>query len=157
MKYAGIVRTIVLAAVFTLMGTPAYLGAAGGELSLFKDDFYDADSFGGPKFMCEGIFYVDLEKNVPDLRDFNYYHCDGVYTLTLEGPSGTVVTLYDRFEFDANGGYITLRKTDDRTIWVYDLEKFSSDQWTVSEADKYSGAFEVYYHASPLFKSNISS
>ena len=42
-------------------------------------------------------------------------------------------------------------------IWVYEFEDFPSDQWACYEEDKNSGAFEVYYHHAPLFKSNISS
>ena len=159
MKVSSRIRKFSGPAILALIVCiPAKVWANQGELTLFKENFYDRDQFGGPNVTCGGIFHADIGQNVPDLRrDFNYYHCDGEYSLTLEGPSGTTLTLYDQFEFGKNGGYLTIRKTDDRMIWVYEFEDFPSDQWARYEEDKNSGAFEVYYHHAPLFKSNISS
>ena len=46
---------------------------------------------------CEDIFIIKKDKDAADLRLMNNYFCEGEYTLTLDGPSGTTVTLYGQF------------------------------------------------------------
>lgn len=106
---------------------------------------------------CEEVFYIKKGKDTPDLRDTVNYFCDGEYSLTLDGPPGTTVSLYGQFFFGEDRGYLTLTKTDHQQVWIWDLEDFPDRKWVVAEANKDTGAYEVFYRAGPNFKMNLGS
>ncbi|GJL79107.1 MAG: hypothetical protein NPINA01_20960 [Nitrospinaceae bacterium] len=106
---------------------------------------------------CDELMNIASGKNIPDMRGFDCYHRTGKYTLTLAGPPGTTVTLFGEVSFGKDRGYLVIRKTDDRPVWLLDLEDFTSDQWNRVEAKRQSGAYEVFYHAAPIFSQNVSS
>lgn len=107
---------------------------------------------------CDELMNIASGKNVPDMRRiYPCYERTGIYTVTLAGPPGTTVTLFGNFFYGKDRGYLTIRKLDDRQVWLLDLEDFSRDQWLKIEARKQSGAFEFFYHAAPIFSQNISS
>ena len=78
---------------------------------------------------CEEVYTLKKGKDASDLRLMNNYFCEGEYSLTLDGPPGTTVTLYGQFFFEDNLGSLTLTKTDDRQVWVWDLEPFPFSQF----------------------------
>ncbi|MFQ5449286.1 MAG: hypothetical protein ACE5E9_01585 [Nitrospinaceae bacterium] len=129
------------------------------ELMLSKEQLFD----GGPAIDgelhhdCEQLFYVDAGKDVRDMRYFPYYFCEGMYTLTLDGPPGTVVTLFGSFFFGKERGYLVIRKKDHEKVWILQLEDFPPGQWVTTQAERDSGAYEVYYQAAPNFRRNVSS
>jgi hypothetical protein len=130
--------------------------ANAGQLVLDKI-VLDSDTTIGDS-SCDELMNIAAGKNVPDMRrDFPCYERTGIYTATLEGPAGTTVTLFGGFAYGKQRGYLTIKKTDDRQVWILDLEDFSRDQWLKMEAQKQSGAFEFFYHAAPIFSQNISS
>ncbi len=129
-----------------------------GELALFKDSI--TDEFVRHPFDagCSGIFKVNQDENVLDMRDFQYYFCQGIYSLTLDGPANTIVTLFGSFFYETDRGYLILRKTDDRKVGSIDLESLEPGKWFhVDPEDMRYGSYDFYYHDGPYFKRNISS
>jgi hypothetical protein len=106
---------------------------------------------------CDEVFLIKKGQDYPDLRDMRNYFCEGEYSLTLDGPPGTTVTLYGQFFFGEERGYLTLTKTDHRRVWLWDLEDFPNEKWGVAEANKDTGAYEVFYHAGTHFKMSLGS
>ena len=142
----------------TLLAFPGF--AKEGQLYLFKDQSFDTSPImQDERFAdCDQLFKVALEKDVPDMRrDFDYYFCEGMYTLRLDGPKGTTLTLFGNFFYGQGGGYLVLKKLDDRMLWLLDLEEFPAERWMSFDAGKDSGAFEAYYHPAPNFRKNLSS
>ena len=90
-------------------------------------------------------------------RLMNNYFCEGEYTLTLDGPPGTTVTLYGQFFFEDDLGSLTLTKTDDRQVWIWDLEDFPDRKWVVAGANRSTGGYEVSYRSAPNFKMHLGS
>ena len=78
------------------------------------------------------------------------YFCEGEYSRNH----------YHRIRavfFGEDHGYLTLTKTDHRRVWLWDLEDFPDGKWVVAEANKDTGAYEVYFHAGPNFKMRLGS
>ena len=125
----------------------------GGELVLFKSPL----DFDRGYINCNALFHVPLNEDVPDMRDFRCYASTGIYTLTLSGPTGKVVTVFGRFDFKKDSGFLIVKKTDDKLIWVRDLERFPNKQWHKVEAKDEYGGYEAFYRASPSFADNVSS
>ncbi|GJL77521.1 MAG: hypothetical protein NPINA01_05100 [Nitrospinaceae bacterium] len=129
------------------------------ELMLSKEQLFDT----GPAIDdrsrdCDQLYYVDSGEDIADMRrDFAYYFCEGMYTLTLDGPPGTTVTLFGSFAYNQERGYLVLRKKDDQKIWLLELEEFPGHQWSTVEANSKSGAYEAYYYPAPNFRRNVSS
>jgi hypothetical protein len=129
------------------------------ELMLSKEQQFDT----GPAIDnrhrdCEALFYVDSGKDIADMRrDFRNYFCQGMYTLTLDGPPGATVTLFGSFNFGQERGYLVLRKKDDRKIWLLELEEFPENRWSTIEGEAQSGAYEAFYYPAPNFRRNVSS
>jgi len=129
------------------------------ELMLSKEQQFDAGpAIDGHYRDCEALFYVDSGKDVADMRrDFRNYYCEGMYTLTLDGPAGATVTLFGSYNFGQERGYLVLRKKDDRKIWLLELEDHPINQWSAVEANAQSGAYEAFYYPAPNFRRNVSS
>lgn len=106
---------------------------------------------------CGRLMNIDFGNDISDLRVYDCYLSTGKYTMTLAGPPGTTVTLFGNFAYGKERGYLIIRKKDDRQVWLLDLENFPSERWTQVEAEKQSGAYEVFYHAAPIFSQNVSS
>jgi hypothetical protein len=130
------------------------------ELMLSKEQLFDSGPAIDEDYRCDSatLYYVDSGEDIADMRrDFPYYFCQGMYTLTLDGPPGTTVTLFGSFSYNQERGYLVLRKKDDQKIWLLELEEFQADQWSTIETNSKSGAYEAYYHPAPNFRRNISS
>ena len=48
-------------------------------------------------------------------------------------------------------------KNDDQKIWLNNLEDFPSGKWVSFQANRNSGAYQIYYKSMSLFSQNISS
>lgn len=142
--------------VFSIGASP--VTATNGELVLFKETIIDEWSrspFGGE---CAGLFPVNPGENIPDMRGFQYYFCEGIYSLTLEGPPQSTVTLFGSFFHKTEQGYLILRKTDNRKVWVIHLDWFEPGKWIhVASEDERYGSYDVYYREAPSFERNVSS
>ena len=106
---------------------------------------------------CDELMYIDSGKDVQDMRGYPCYHRTGRYTMALFGPAGTMVTLFGKHSFYKERGYLTIRKKDDKLVWILDLEGFPNQQWFNSMAVKKSGAYEAFYNSAPIFEQNVSS
>ena len=154
-------QIILILIVLTAFSAVASAGKANEELTLYKDPLYEINS---PRYngSCEGLFFVDSGKDNSDLRDdFQYYHCEGRYSLTLDGPKDKLVTLFGGFNYGEEGGFLILRKADDKKVWVLDLMDFPANQWVKVPQQKgfdgEYGAYEIFYSPSPIFDQKISS
>ena len=132
--------------------------SSAGELALFKESITEEGTrhpfMGG----CSGIFYVKQNENVSDMRDFHDYSCEGDYSLTLEGPPNTMVSLFGNFFFTTDRGYLVLRKTDERKVWIIYPGSFKPGTWFhVDPGDKRYGSYDIYYHEAWHFERHISS
>ena len=107
--------------------------------------------------LCKKSFTIKKGLDYPDLREMRNYFCKGEYSVILDGPPGTTVTLYGQFFFEEEHGYLTLTKTDHRRVWLWDLEDFPDGKWVVADANKDTGAYEVYYHAGTNFRMKLGS
>ena len=129
-----------------------------GELALLKEDITEEGTRHSLVDSCSGIFYVKQGENIPDMRDFHDYSCEGVYSLTLEGSSNTTVTLFGNLFNITDRGYLVLRKTDDRKVWIIYLESFEPGTWLhVDPEDTRYGSYDIYYHEGWHFERHISS
>ena len=140
------------------VGFPAvnWVGETKTEVVLFKE-LLEAGTLFGKGRDCNEVYTIKKGRDYPDLRDMNNYFCEGEYSLTLDGPPGTTITVYGQFFFGEAHGYLTLTKTDHRRVWLWDLEDFPDGKWVVAEANKDTGAYEVYFHAGPNFKMRLGS
>jgi hypothetical protein len=106
---------------------------------------------------CSVLEYVDVGKDVPDMRDFQCYARSGKYNVTLRGPADTTLSLFGSFEYGSERGFLVIRKKDDRQVWILHLEDFPSGKWSSQEATRDTGAYDVFYSAAPIFEQNVSS
>lgn len=134
---------------------PALLFASQGRLVFDKLRLDIHISMGDSA--CDELMPVDAGKDIPDMRGMDCYERTGKYTLTLDGPPGTTVTLFGTFSYGKESGYLVIRKMDNRLVWILHLEDFPNEIWSAREAGKDSGAYEVFYHAAPIFAQNVSS
>ena len=102
--------------LFLFPVSPACALEQRGALILYKEPLYEFEN--ARKGICEGLFDVKAGENVPDMRDFRNYHCQGRYTLTLDGNAGRMVTLFGKFNFAKDWGYLIIVKKDNRKVWV---------------------------------------
>ena len=152
------VKIFVLGILIVLVH--ASLVFAKQELMLSKEQQFDTGPAIDSNFRddCDQLYYVDSGEDVADMRrDFPYYFCEGMYTLTLDGPPGTTVTLFGSYSYNQERGYLVLRKTDSQKIWLLELEEFPHNQWSSIAANSKSGAYEVFYYPAPNFRRNVSS
>lgn len=149
---------VFLLVLFSFFAGSAF--AKEGQLYLFKDQTFDSSPIlqgVDPHGDCDQLFKVSPDKDVADMRDFDYYFCEGMYTLRLDGPKGMMVTLFGNFFFNKEEGFLVLKKLDDQLLWLLDLEDFPSGKWVNVAANKDSGAFAVYYYPAANFRKKISS
>ena len=144
--------------VIVTVGFPAvnWAGETKTEMVLLKE-ILDTDNLLGKGRLCKEVFTIKKGRDYPELRDMWDYSCEGEYSLILDGPPGTTITVYGQFFFGEDRGTLTLTKTDHRRVWLWDLEDFPDGKWAVAEANKDTGAYEVFYRASPNFKMTLRS
>ena len=144
---------IILSFLFCLPS----LSFAKNELVMEKETLYWTNGCRAGEFDCYRLIHIEEGRDVPDMRDEPCGYSDGTFSLTLSGPSGTAVTFFGKYNFEKDNGYLILKKKDDRIIWLLDLISFPAGQWYTSKATDDSGAFEVFYSASPIFERSVSS
>lgn len=146
--------SVVILLVLIVAGT-VQAGEQRGTLVLHKEPLFEVEERGSSD--CDGLYDVKAGKNVPDLRDFRLYFCEGRYTMTLKGKKGTTVSLFGQFKYKKKAGFMVVVKKDDRKIWLDSLEDFSSGKWVNVKASRDTGAFKFYYKSKSRFSENISS
>lgn len=151
MKYKTIV---VVGLILFLVGT-LHAAEQRGALVLNKIPIYEFED--ARKLGCTEMYDVKYERNVADMREFRNFHCQGRYEMTLRGKKGRTVTLYAQFNFGKKGGFLAVRKLDDRKIWISDLENLPSGRWTTIPAGHQTGSYEAFYQEASGFDQNISS
>ena len=151
MKY----NTIAVVSLVMLLAGTLQAAEQRGALILYKEPLIE---FAGPKQSgCEVVYDVKTEENVSDMRDFRNFFCEGRYTLTLDGEKGTTVSLFGKFKYKKEAGFMVVVKNDDRKIWLINFEDISPGKWVNVKAKRDSGAYSVYYKSKALFSQNISS
>ena len=141
--------------LFLFSVSPACALEQRGALVLYKEPLIEITD---PRIgFCDGLFDVRAGENVPDMRDFRDYHCEGRYTLTLAGNAGRMVTLFGKFNFAKDWGYLIIVKKDNRKVWLLDLEDIPADRWVQHDGIDGYGAYEAFYHESPQFSQSVSS
>lgn len=126
-----------------------------GELILYKQPLFELED--NRKMVCQGLYDVRSGQDVADMRDFRDYWCQGRYTVTLEGEKGKTVTLFGQVGHKKQRGFMVIRKTDDRRVWLIDLDLFPGGKWIDRPANEDSGGAEIFFHKAPQFSQNISS
>ena len=106
---------------------------------------------------CMELIIIQEGRDVPDMRNENCAFSEGKFNVTLSGPPGTTVTFFGKDGFKKGNGFLTIKKKDDRMLWLWDLISFPAGQWHTSEANNNSGAFEAFYNSSPTFEQSVSS
>ena len=148
-------RTLVaLGLVFVLIGA-VQAAEQRGALVLNKIPIYEFED--AKKLACTAMYDVKYGRNVSDMREFRNFLCQGRYEMTLRGNKGRTVTLFAQFNYGQKGGFLVVRKMDDRQIWISDLENLPSGQWTTVPANQQSGGYEAFYRGASGFDQNISS
>jgi hypothetical protein len=145
---------VVLGLVCVLIGV-VQASEQRGALVLNKIPIYEFED--AKKLGCTDLYDVKYGRDVADMREFRDFHCQGRYEMTLRGKKGRTVTLYAQFSYGKKGGFLVVRKTDDKKIWISDLENLPSGQWTTVSANHQSGGYEAFYRKGSGFDQNISS
>lgn len=128
------------------------------ELTLYKTPFFgEPSNFYSIRSNCNGLYSVDGGKNYSSLSDFVYFYCNGGYTFTLDGPANTTVTLFGNPDYRVDWGYLIVRKTNDKRIWLTDLNYLKSGGWQTVEGKNGYGDYQYYYKDSPDFSEKIAS
>ena len=130
------------------------LGFAKDELVMQKEFMYWNSSIVTD---CGHLTHIELGQDVPDIREEACGSINGKFSLTLSGPPGTTLTLFGNYDYNEENGFLIIRKSDDRKLWLLDLSSFPADQWLSTKANRDSGAFETFYKPSPIFEQSISS
>ncbi len=133
------------------------LGFAKDELVMHKEVMYWTNTALNGDSACFQLIFIEVGRDVPDMRKEKCGYTDGKFSLTLAGTPGTTVTFFGEYGFKKGNGFLTIKKTDDRMLWLLDLAAFPAGQWHTSEATDDSGAFEAFYNASPIFEQSVSS
>ena len=126
-----------------------------GALKLNKIPIYEFED--AKRLACTEIYDVKFGQNVADMREFRNYHCQGRYEMTLRGDKGRTVTLYAQFNFGQESGFLVVRKTDDRLVWIHDLESLPAGRWITVAAKRDTGGYEAFYYGKSGFDQNLSS
>ena len=126
------------------------------EMLLLKE-LHDSGTLFQRGRTCNEVFTIKKGQDYSDLREMRNFLCKGDYSIIPDGPPGTTVTVYGQFYFGEDHGYLTLTKTDHKRVWLWDLEEFPDGKWVVANANKDTGAYEVFYRAGPNFKRSLGS
>ena len=126
-----------------------------GALILYKEPLVEFEGKRQPD--CDALFDIKTGKNVPDMRDFRQYFCEGRYTVTLKGKKGTTVSLFGQFNHKKGSGFMVIVKNDNRKLWVINLDDIPSGKWITVKAGRQTGGYEAFYRKASGFDQNISS
>ncbi len=149
------IKTILAFALLAIcIATPCLSKEIKAKLTLFKS-IEDKRAMIMKGRLCKTFLYI--KKDLASLSDMRNRFCEGEYSLSLEGPVGTTVTLYGQYFFGKGRGYLVLTKTDDKKIQVSNLDNFPVERWTISHANKDTGGYEAFLKPSPGFKTNLAS
>jgi len=125
------------------------------EMVIRKENMYWAVTIEGDA--CYKLIDIEVGRDVPDMRNEPCGLSEGKFSFTITGPPGTTVTLFGRYNFKKDNGFLIIKKKDDKQIWLQDIIAFPPDKWFYSEANEDSGAFDAFYNPSPMFEQSISS
>jgi hypothetical protein len=149
------IKTIlILSLLVTCIATPSLGKEIKTKLTLFKS-LEDRRAIIMKGRLCKTFLFI--KKDLSSLSDMRNRFCEGEYSLSLEGPAGTTVTLYGQYFFGKGRGYLVLTKTDDQKIRVSNIDNFPAEHWVVSQANKDTGGYEAFLKPSPDFKTNLAS
>ena len=149
------IKTMIAVGLILLLSGTLHAASQRGALILYKEALFEYG--GGVSSSCDGLYDIQAGRDVPDMRDFRLYFCEGRYTVTLEGKKGTTFSLFGQFKYKKAAGFMVVVKNDDQKIWLINLEDFTPGKWVNVEAKRDSGAYSVYYKSKALFSQNISS
>jgi hypothetical protein len=125
------------------------------EIVLRKETMYWAVTIDDD--VCYKLINIEVGRDISDMRDEPCSSRDGKFSFTITGPPGTTVTLFGEYNFKKGNGFLTIKKKDDKKIWVQDIIAYPPDQWFYSEANENSGAFDAFYNPSPMFEQSLYS
>ena len=145
---------LILSLLAASIATPSLGKEIKTKLTLFKS-LEDRRAIIMKGRLCKTFLFI--KKDLSSLSDMRNRFCEGEYSLSLEGPAGTTVTLYGQYFFGKERGYLVLTKTDDQKIRVKNIDNFPADHWVVSQANKDTGGYEAFLKPSPDFKTNLAS
>ncbi|MBN4079861.1 hypothetical protein JYT60_01340 [bacterium AH-315-C08] len=137
--------------LFILMLPASALASSYGQLELWKR--YDKFA-NGPRHFADLITIKD-NRDWPDFLPDDFTSRDGYFTATLNGPAGTLITLYTLKDFQETMGYLIIMKKDDSAVEIDDLLVFPPGEWT--EVKKEKGSYSAFYQPHEVFKFMISS
>lgn len=142
--------------LLALFSTP--VSAMEGQLTLYSEfNYFESTRSPTNCRLINVVLGDDLPNLVNNLANTPCSYQQSLITSTLEGPAGTMVTLFAKQTFGKEGGYIVVRKTDDKKVWLLDLMDFPDKQWKTIEASADSGGYEVYFKNGPAFDTNVAS
>jgi hypothetical protein len=150
-------KIISILSLTLLLAGNLYAYEQRGALVLFKIPIYEFED--ARKLGCTELYDVKFGENVSDMRGFPNRNafCQGRYEMTVRGEKGRTVTLYAQFNFGQEGGFLVVKKTDDKMVWIADLEYLPPGKWTTVPATRQSGGYEAFYHNGSGFDQNLSS
>ncbi len=146
-------KIIISLGILVLLSSP--VSASEGELTMYLEVLYFNTSM--TTVVCDRLLYIQAGRDLSSFSDQPCYLRDSRVTATLTGPEGTTVTLFGKHTYGKGKGYIVIRKTDDRMVWLLDLLDFPDSEWKAMVADSDSGGYEAFYKAGPAFDSNVMS
>ena len=158
MKLNRILIALILISTITAI---AEAGKENAYLTLYKDPILEFES---PRQigLCPSLMSWEDDRNSPDLRnDLRNFHCQGRFSLALDGPKDKMVTLFASFNYGKEQGYLVIRKLDDKKVWVPDLMNLPANQWVSMPPengyDSEYGSFEIFFRPSPNFDQKLAS
>jgi len=104
---------------------------------------------------CADLITIKDNRNWADFIPYDLTTRDGYFTANLNGPAGTLVTLYGLNDFRKNQGYLIIIKKDDSAIEIEEIDAFTPGQWV--EVNKEKGGYSAFYQPHENFKSSVSS
>ena len=149
------IKTIlILSLLVTCIATPSQSKEIKTKLTLFKS-IEDQRAIIMKGRLCKTFLFT--KKDLSSLSKMRNRFCEGEYSLSLDGPAGTTVTLYRQYFFGKGRGYLVSIKTDDKKIRGSNIDIFPAERWTIFQANKDTGGYEAFLKPSPHFKTNLAS
>lgn len=152
-KISQFVAAIILVVFFVF---PVQAVEMRGELILNKGPLLEIDTLQRTP-VCESLLDFHAGKDQPNFFNYRDNNCQGRYTFTLRGKPGSTVTLFGNVDYRKERGYLIVRKTDEKEIWLTELESIPANQWVKREAENGYGGYEAYFASAPQFSQNIAS
>ena len=138
--------------IFILIFPSPSLASSYGQLELWKK--YDK-FMNGPCGHCADLITIRNDRDWANFLPYDLSTREGYFTANLNGPAGTLITLYTLKDFQKNMGYLIIMKKDDSTVENDDLLAFPPGEWT--EVKKEKGSYSAFYQPHEVFKFMISS